>query len=210
MEEAILQRHPGRTAATQHRNKRGKPIDGIFTTSGVTVQAGGYYNFDEFFSCDHRGLWIDINLEKSLGGYKPQKTPYKPRKLTMLDTTAVRRYLQLVHKGYEEYSIPSRLASLHHQLQLNEGTMTATMDNYQVTDVSIVTSAGYTDTQRGPAILIMNQFASIGKGQFILSSPQMEHFGIEVDDRSSKVGGKQRLSAPDGWVIPMEIVNGLP
>ncbi|CAJ1956983.1 unnamed protein product [Cylindrotheca closterium] len=35
MEEAILQRHPGRTAATQHRNNRGKPIDGIFTTSGI-------------------------------------------------------------------------------------------------------------------------------------------------------------------------------
>ncbi|CAJ1961165.1 unnamed protein product [Cylindrotheca closterium] len=84
------------------------------------------------------------------------------------------------------------------------------IDNHQVTDVSIVTSAGYTDTQRGPAILIMNQFASIGKGQSILSSPQMEHFGVEVDDRSSKVGGKQRLSTPDGWVIPMEIVNGLP
>ncbi|CAJ1933968.1 unnamed protein product, partial [Cylindrotheca closterium] len=130
MEEAIIQRHPGQTAATQHRNKRGTPIDGIFTTSGVAVQAGGYYNFDEFFSCDHRGLWIDIDLEKSLGGYKPQQTPYKPRKLTMLDTTAVRRYLQLVHKGYEEYSIPSRLASLHHQLQLNEGTMTATMGRH--------------------------------------------------------------------------------
>ncbi|CAJ1956975.1 unnamed protein product [Cylindrotheca closterium] len=48
----------------------------------------------------------------------------------MLDTTAVRRYLQLVHKGYEAYSIPSRLASLHHQLQLNEGTMTATMGRH--------------------------------------------------------------------------------
>ncbi|CAJ1970450.1 unnamed protein product [Cylindrotheca closterium] len=38
----------------------------------------------------------------------------------------------------------------------------------------------------------------------------MEHFSIEVDDQSPKVGGKQRLSTPDGWVIPMEIVNGLP
>ncbi|CAJ1938505.1 unnamed protein product [Cylindrotheca closterium] len=130
MEEAILQRHSGRTAATQHRNKRGKPIDGIFTTSGVAVQAGGYDNFDEFFSCDHCGIWIDIDLKKSLGGYKPQKTPYKPRKLTMLDTTAVHRYLQLVHKGYEEYSISSRLESLHHQLQLNEGTMTAKMGRH--------------------------------------------------------------------------------
>ncbi|CAJ1959777.1 unnamed protein product [Cylindrotheca closterium] len=89
LEEAILQRHPSQTAATQHRNKRGRPIDGIFATSGVVVKAGGYYNFDEFFACDHRGLWIDIDLERTLGSYRPEKTPYKPRKLTMLDTAAV-------------------------------------------------------------------------------------------------------------------------
>ena len=103
MEEAILRRNPGLAAATQHRNKRGKPIDGIFMTSGVSVQAGGYYNFDEFFSCD-RGLWIDIDLEQSLGGYRPQKTPYKPRKLTILDTAAVRRYLHQVHRFLLDWS----------------------------------------------------------------------------------------------------------
>ncbi|CAJ1970243.1 unnamed protein product [Cylindrotheca closterium] len=69
LEDTILQRHPSRTAATQHRNKRGRPIDGIFATSGVVIKAGGYYNFDEFFACDHRGLWIDIDLERSLGSY---------------------------------------------------------------------------------------------------------------------------------------------
>ncbi|CAJ1963350.1 unnamed protein product [Cylindrotheca closterium] len=127
LEEAILQRHPSRTAATQHRNKRGRPIDGAFATSGVVIKAGGYYNFDDFFACDHRGLWIDIDLERSLGSYHPEKTPYKPRKLTMLDTAAVRRYLRLVHQGYDVYSIPSRLEQLHRQLRLNIGIMTEKM-----------------------------------------------------------------------------------
>ncbi|CAJ1954257.1 unnamed protein product [Cylindrotheca closterium] len=127
MEEAILQQQAGRTAATQQRNRKGKPIDGIFTTTGVVVKAGGYYNFDKFFLCDHWGLWIDIDLECSLGVHRPQKTPYQPRKLTMSDTTAVRRYLHLVHQGYNTYSISSRLEHLHEQLKLNEGKMTAKM-----------------------------------------------------------------------------------
>ncbi|CAJ1928442.1 unnamed protein product, partial [Cylindrotheca closterium] len=84
------------------------------------------------------------------------------------------------------------------------------IDNHQVTNVTIATCAGLTMTQRGPAIVIMNQFAHIGKGQSILSSAQMEHFGIQVDDKSSKVGGKQQISTPDGFVIPLDIKNGLP
>ena len=45
----------------------------------------------------------------------------------MLDTAAVRRYLQLVHRGYDEYSIPSRLEHLHNQLKLNDGILTEKM-----------------------------------------------------------------------------------
>jgi transposase InsO family protein len=84
------------------------------------------------------------------------------------------------------------------------------IDNHQVTDIPIVTSAGYVHTQRGPAIAIMHQQAYIGKGQSILSSGQMEHFKITVDDKSAKVGGQQRLTTPDGFVLPLDVRNGLP
>src|SRR5210317_731003 len=56
----------------------------------------------------------------------------------------------------------------------------------------------------------MNQQAYIGKGQSILSSGQMEHFKVSVDDKSTKVGGQQRLTTPDGYIIPLDIKNGLP
>ncbi|CAJ1960508.1 unnamed protein product [Cylindrotheca closterium] len=59
MEEAILKRHP--PTATHQRNQSNVPIDGIFTTSGVPVLAGGYYAFGEFVEADHRALWIDID-----------------------------------------------------------------------------------------------------------------------------------------------------
>ena len=84
------------------------------------------------------------------------------------------------------------------------------IDNHQVTDIPIVTSLGMIQTQRGPAIAVMNQQAYIGKGQSILSSGQMEHFKIHVDDKSVKVGGKQQLTTPEGFIIPLDIRNGLP
>ena len=84
------------------------------------------------------------------------------------------------------------------------------IDNHQVNNIPIVTCAGLITTQLGPAIAIMNQFAYIAKGQSILLSAQMEHFGIQVDDKSKRVGGTQRITTPDGYVIPLSIKNGLP
>ena len=37
----------------------------------------------------------------------------------------------------------------------------------------------------------------------------MEAFGANVDDKSIKVGGKQCISTPDGFEIPLDIQNGL-
>ncbi|CAJ1941642.1 unnamed protein product, partial [Cylindrotheca closterium] len=83
MEEAILKRHP--PTATHQQNQSNVPIDGIFTTSGVPVLAGGYYAFGEFVESDHRALWIDIDLNTALGNFTPQGSTFKPRKLTLLD-----------------------------------------------------------------------------------------------------------------------------
>ena len=82
--------------------------------------------------------------------------------------------------------------------------------NHQVIDIPIVTSAGYTESQRGPVIVIMNQHADMGRGHTILSSPQMEAFGCKVDDRSFKAGGTQSITTPDGFVMPLHVHNGLP
>jgi hypothetical protein len=40
-------------------------------------------------------------------------------------------------------------------------------------------------------ILIMHQYAHSRKGHSIHSSPQLEWNGIDVDDKSARVGGKQ-------------------
>jgi hypothetical protein len=67
-----------------------------------------------------------------------------------------------------------------------------------------------TQSNRGPVILIMHQYAHSGKGHSIHSSPQLEWNGVDVDDKSACVSGKQRLVTFDGFSIPINIRHGLP
>ena len=67
------------------------------------------------------------------------------------------------------------------------------IDNHRLPDIPVVTAAGVVKTQKGPLILIMNQYAGTGTGQTIHSSGQMEAHSITIDDCSVKIGGKQQM-----------------
>lgn len=84
------------------------------------------------------------------------------------------------------------------------------IDNHRLNDISIGTVGGTTNTHRGHVILIFNQYAIFGQGTTIHSPAQFEHYGCDVNDKSVHVGGLQRIKTPDGYVIPLEVVNGLP
>ena len=43
-----------------------------------------------------------------------------------------------------------------------------------------------------------------------MSPGQMEWHGCTIDDKSVKVGGKQTVTTPDGYVFPLAYRNGLP
>jgi hypothetical protein len=53
---------------------------------------------------------------------------------------------------------------------------------------------GITEMNRGPVILIMNQYAHSGKGHSIHSLPQLEWNQVDVDDKSRWVGEKKNIS----------------
>ena len=55
----------------------------------------------------------------------------------------------------------------------------------------------------------MHQYAYLGKGKTIHSSAQIEYYKNSVDDKSSKVGGKQHIVTLDDYFIPLNICNGL-
>src|SRR5688572_18038031 len=84
------------------------------------------------------------------------------------------------------------------------------IDNHRINKIPIVTVGGVINTQKGLAIAIMHQYAYTGKGKSIHSSAQLEAHKQAVHDKSTKVGGKQRIETLDGYVIPLNIRSGLP
>ena len=65
-------------------------------------------------------------------------------------------------------------------------------------------------THKGDAIATFHQMALLGKGKSILSCIQMEHYGAEINDKSSLLtGGKQSILI-GGYQIPLDINSGLP
>ena len=79
-----------------------------------------------------------------------------------------------------------------------------------MTNISIVTAGGVTKTQRSEIILILNQYAYVGKDTSIHSSPQIEAYSNKVDDRAIKVGDKQVIVTINCYSIPLNMKNALP
>ena len=85
------------------------------------------------------------------------------------------------------------------------------VSDHQVTDLKIVTAGSIVPTQHGLVIAIFHQYAHLGTGKTIHSSVQLKEFGLQVDEKSSRVpGGLQRIKTPDGYVHPIRIKDGLP
>jgi hypothetical protein len=83
------------------------------------------------------------------------------------------------------------------------------INNHQVRNVPIATVGAYVVSNRGPVICVFHEVAYTGQHQTIMSSIQMEHHGIFVDEKSPAVGGTARISTPDGFVFPLSFRNGL-
>jgi len=84
------------------------------------------------------------------------------------------------------------------------------INNCQMTDIPIATVGGVINTQHGEVIAIMHQYAYTGLGTSIHSSAQLEWYKNDVNDHSIKVGGLQRIATLEGYVIPLNIIQGLP
>ena len=84
------------------------------------------------------------------------------------------------------------------------------IDNHSVSSMPVATAGGVVASTVGPAIVILHQYAHMGKGNSMHSSVQMEHFKTAVDDKSIKVGVKQHIITNDDYVLLLLIKNGLP
>ena len=77
------------------------------------------------------------------------------------------------------------------------------IDNHQLINIPIVTAAGVIDPQKGPAVLIMNQYAHVKHGKTIHSVVQIEANGLLVDDCAITNGGHQCIITQGGYIIPL-------
>jgi len=85
------------------------------------------------------------------------------------------------------------------------------IDNHEITNLPIVTAAGVSISQRGPVLVILNQYAYHPQHKTIHSAAQIEAYKNEVNDKSLKVqGGLQRIKTVDGYIFPLNIKSGLP
>jgi hypothetical protein len=85
------------------------------------------------------------------------------------------------------------------------------IDNHMIKDVPIGTVGAVANTQRGEVIAIMHQYAYTGKGGTIHSSGQLKWCGNDINDHSITIdSGRQQLTTPDSYVIPIDVRHGLP
>ncbi len=84
------------------------------------------------------------------------------------------------------------------------------IEDHTVNSLSIVDCAAKIKTHAGPVIGIFRQYADLGTGRTIHSSLQIEYNKIEVYNKSRSAGGKQCIRTNYGYIVPLDIIQGLP
>jgi hypothetical protein len=97
--EILLSRHGHGGPSTSKRNTQNIPIDGIWTTPGFHMEAGGYFRFDEvMMNTDHRCLWMDISFINAFGHHMPPLFRPQAKRLHCRDPRLVDNFIHLYHK----------------------------------------------------------------------------------------------------------------
>jgi hypothetical protein len=74
------------------------------------------------------------------------------------------------------------------------------IDNHKMSQIKVVDAAAKVVTQKGPIIIIMNQYTFYGRGRTIHSLGQIEAYKNLVNDRSMRVeGGQQSIVTVDNF-----------
>ena len=83
------------------------------------------------------------------------------------------------------------------------------IDNHEVADLDVVTTATLLNTSQGKVTGIFNEYAYLWKGSSIHSSGQLKWLQTHVHETSVKVGGTQLITTLDEYSVPLLIKDGL-
>ena len=92
------------------------PIDGIFTTQGVVLEAGGYASFSQGvigIRPDHRCLWIEVKISQVLGHKMPGPQKFAGRRCQCEDPRVYKKF----NKLFKEFVIKNNLSKRIFELE---------------------------------------------------------------------------------------------
>ena len=150
---------------------------------------------------NHPSSDIDQALSVNRANTRPLKTSY----IFTKDKTNL-TLCQLIDRGVNGGLAGSDMRVLRHT---GHKINIVDIDNHELTGLDFVTAASLLVTNQAKVIGIVNEYTFLGKGNSIHSPGQMEYFKTWVDDKSIKVGGKQRLETLEGYAMPIVFKDGL-
>lgn len=121
LREAITENREGAADATYHRNTTRTPIDGIFMSESLFLQAGGYLPFG-YLPSDHRAIYIDILITNAFG-FRIRDIPIHPQRRLKCDLPWVVTKFKQDYKHYiKQHSLHIRLYNLQTLAQTRQLT----------------------------------------------------------------------------------------
>jgi hypothetical protein len=126
LREAILEKHHDQSPpATQNRNTKRQPIDGIWVSSSLKISAGGYLPFGDACPSDHRMLMIEIQYSVAFGQRPQEIDKLKPKRLKTSDPRLVKKYNLRVKKAMRDTGFRKKYEL--HKTQADNGIWNDTM-----------------------------------------------------------------------------------
>jgi hypothetical protein len=95
-----------------------KPIDGIFTTQGISIQGSGYLSFAEGVTGkpDHREAYVDITMTSALGHNIPEVTRPSMQRVTTRDIRSVKAFHKAMHTFVKQDNLGERIVNLERSI----------------------------------------------------------------------------------------------
>jgi hypothetical protein len=98
LHKVILNKHGMKGPATHKRKSQSTPINGIWTSQGLTIEKCGYFEYNEVIPSDHRCLWVDLSFESAFGHNMPPLNKQTPKRLHCKDPRLVDNFVTLYHQ----------------------------------------------------------------------------------------------------------------
>ncbi len=113
LSEVILKKHGLLGPCTCKGSPDHSPIDGIWSTLGIQMLAGGYFDYDKVFpNMDHMCLWLDLSFVNAFGHNMPSIVRPHIWRLHCKDPRIMNNYCSHLREFMAHHKLKERVESL--------------------------------------------------------------------------------------------------